>query len=553
MRLYPWGNKIVGDYPPSNGGFFDVYQLGQPTPYIYVNPYASEVSPNYGDIRPNPKNPRKVRADTDRFQDVSTWDLNATVNWDFYDVPGLGDVTFHAVAGYKEETRATRFDVDLTEQDMMVGNIQAHTRDRVLDAHLRNSGDTNIDWLLGFFLLDADGGLEIGLPGDGGSSNIYTGPTGYVCFRAPICDFRGFPPSGVLLEDGVIRLNGTFIRAGNESLSLASYANLSHRFFEDRFKVGFGLRYNYDSKTGQRERGEVVARVVTPLGLFRSCVLPGYDATITDRWKGVTGDLKAELLPMRGHMLYGSISRGYKPGTINGDSVTTDCNSPPTPVATAKHEEIWAFEAGSKNQFFNDRLVANLTAFYYLYDNLQVLEQADQVVVTQNAKEARIWGVEFEGIWMPAEGLTLTTVYGYLNAYYEKYIGYDFALDAFADFSGNRMIRAPKHTATVSADYVYDLEAYGRVTSRIQYFRSDEIYFSAAQQPEDRQPAYGLLQVRLRWDAPTQDFFIETFVENITDEDVRSTRAVGAALLDRPTTASYEPPRTWGIRVGGQF
>ena len=113
--------------------------------------------------------------------------------------------------------------------------------------------------------------------------------------------------------------------------------------------------------------------------------------------------------------------------------------------------------------------------------------------------------------------------------------------------------RAPQHTATFSADYVYSLGKNGCVRSRIQYFMSDDVYFRAAHRPEDRQPAYGLLQVRLRWDAPTEGFFIESFVENITDEDVRSTRAVGSALPDRPATASYEPPRTWGIRVGGRF
>jgi outer membrane receptor protein involved in Fe transport len=47
--------------------------------------------------------------------------------------------------------------------------------------------------------------------------------------------------------------------------------------------------------------------------------------------------------------------------------------------------------------------------------------------------------------------------------------------------------------------------------------------------------------------------FIEGFVENLTDEDVRSTRSVGSGLLGRPITVAYEPPRTWGVRVGGSY
>ena len=552
-----FSNKIVGDYPPYEPGpFLDlpVYLLGRTAPFIWANPYRSIVNdpndPSYGRVRPNPKNPRKIRSDADRFQDVSTWDINGTVNWDFYDLPVLGDVTFNAVAGYKEEQRASRFDADLTEQDLFVANITAQTRDRVLDVHLRNSGDTSTDWLLGFFLLDADGKLFVGVPGGGGTSNIYTGDVGYVCFSNPNCAPTGFP-FGLQLRDQVLSLDGVFVRGGNESISIASYAHVRQSFFEDKFNVGLGLRYNYDSKTGLRQGGEVIARLSSPT--INACVQPGYDVKLTDRWDGVTGDLKAEFLPTEGHMLYGSISRGYKPGTINGDSVTTDCSVPPVPIANAKDEGIWAFEAGSKNQFFNDTVVANLTGFYYFYDNLQVLEQANQVQVTQNAKEARVWGIEFEGIWMPFQSLTLTAIYGYLHAYYEDYFGYDYAIGEFADFSGNQMIRAPKHTATLSADYVYWMDEYGSLTSRIQYFVSDDVYFSAAGRPEDRQEAYGLLQVRLRWDAAAENFFIESFVENITDEDIRSTRGIGQTLAGRPTTASYEPPRTWGVRIGGSF
>ena len=545
-----FSNRIVGDYPPYEPGpFLDlpVYLLGTSAPFIWVNPYRSIVDdpndPAYGRVRPNPKNARKIRADADRFQDVSTWDVNGTVNWDFYDVPMLGDVTFNAVAGYKEETRRQRIDVDLTEQDLFAADLAAHSRDRVLDVHLRNSGDTSTDWLLGFFLLDADSKLSIDLPG----AQVYTGDVGYVCLFNPNCVPTGI--AGFGLANQIVGLDGVFVGGENESLSIAGYAHVSQDFFEEQFNVGLGLRYNYDSKTGLRQGGRVTANA---LGLS-SCVQPGYDANVTDRWDGVTGDLKAEFLPSDSHMVYGSISRGYKPGTINGDSVSTNCNEPAVPVPNAKHESIWAFEVGSKNQFFDDTLVANLTGFYYLYDNLQVLEQANQVTVTQNAKEARVWGIEFEGIWRPIESLTLSAIYGYLHAYYEDYFGYDFATGEFGDFSGNQMIRAPKHSGTLSADYVYWTNTYGSFTSRIQYFVSDDVFFSAAGRKDDRQSAYGLLQVRLRWDNPTQNFFIETFVENITDEDIRSTRGIGQTLLDRPQTASYEPPRTWGVRIGGSF
>ena len=54
-----------------------------------------------------------------------------------------------------------------------------------------------------------------------------------------------------------------------------------------------------------------------------------------------------------------------------------------------------------------------------MYDDLQVLEQVDQVTVTDNAREARIWGIEFEASWMlpvpiSTADVQLSVVYGYL-------------------------------------------------------------------------------------------------------------------------------------------
>jgi len=115
------------------------------------------------------------------------------------------------------------------------------------------------------------------------------------------------------------------------------------------------------------------------------------------------------------------------------------------------------------------------------------------------------------------------------------------------------MIRAPENSATMAAEYVWDLAEYGSIIPRIQYYISDEIYFGASNLDQDREPSYGKLQIRARWESQENDVFVEGFVQNLIDKDVRSTRAIGSALLGRPVTAAYEPPRTWGIRIGGSY
>ena len=57
----------------------------------------------------------------------------------------------------------------------------------------------------------------------------------------------------------------------------------------------------------------------------------------------------------------------------------------------------------------------------------------------------------------------------------------------------------------------------------------------------------------MRWESDANDLFVEGFGENLTDVDVRSTRTVGSGLLGYPVYGAYEPPRTWGIRIGASY
>ncbi|MAI24671.1 MAG: hypothetical protein CMN75_01445 [Spirochaeta sp.] len=122
------------------------------------------------------------------------------------------------------------------------------------------------------------------------------------------------------------------------------------------------------------------------------------------------------------------------------------------------------------------------------------------------------------------------------------------------DFSGNQMVRAPEHSATLAADYLWRLPSgLGVLSPRVQYTISSSIYFTAANRPEDEQPWFGKLQVRMRWESDDANVFVEGFGDNLTNQDVRSTQSVGSGLLGRPILGAFEPPRTWGIRIGASY
>ena len=552
-----WASKIEGSYPGTRVLSTRLFDL-------YFDTYNSTLADGT-QMQPNPSDPMQVRRDARQFQDIDSWDVNGTLEWDFH-APWLGDMSLTVLGSYRDEVRVQNFDVDLSEQDMIVSNVTASTRDRVIEAHLRSEGDTSTEWLLGFFMLDADGQINIDLPGEGGFSTLYVGQGGMICQPGATPGTPLQCPMGSFLGAiGDWQLQGQKSGGSNDTLSLAGYAHVRKKFYDDMFKVGFGLRYSHDRSRATRYIG--TTRLISegtrfPGGnvLFPppgTCFRLGTETQAEATWGAVTGDLKLEFLPSDEHMAYISVSRGYKPGYVNGDASATDlnCDDPESihEFDPASPEGIWAYEIGSKNRFFDSTVQANLTAFLYQYDNLQVLDRADSTDFIQNASRAQVRGIEFEGIWEPIDDLSLSVVYGYLNSKYLDYQGFDFATGQTADFSGNQMIRAPKHTATLAAEYLWDLGEKGSVIPRIQYTISDYIYFNASNSPDSREPAFGRLQLRARWESLNDGVFIETFVENVTDEAVRSTRAVGPGVLGRPIIVAYQPPRTWGIRVGASY
>ena len=592
-----WASKIQGDYPDTY--LFTTAQVESGGPgsiipdpldlYLFVDPYHSDIDGT--PMQPNPADPRQIRRNARQFQDVDTWHVNGTLAWDFF-VPGIGDLNFSIVGSFRDEVRSQNFDFDYSDQDMLLGNITASTRDRVIDAHLRSAGDSSTQWLLGFFMLDADGLLNVNVPGSGGSMNLYVGQGGTVCAvvqgsPAPLpgCTPWSVEPLPGLLISPVtlgqnVALSGARLGGSNETLSLAGYGHVRQEFFEDKLSVGLGLRYSWDRSRGARASDMVLisgpqridadnpGNPFTGLnyvpvfppgdengdGVPDNCILPGTTTDKEDTWDGITGDLKIDFKPDDDHMVYVSVSHGYKPGFINGNAQGLGCAPPNiTALNNASEETIWAYEIGSKNRFLDNTLQANLTGFVYQYENLQVISRFDSSSFVQNAPKAQVRGIEFEGIWEPIADLSLSVVYGYLNARYLDYIGFNFATGQIENFSGNRMVRAPEHTAMFAAEYIWPLEGNGRIIPRIQYFVSDSIYFNAANSLDSQEPAYGTLQIRTRWESEDDRFFVEGFVENVTDEGVRSTRSVGNALLGRPIIVAYEPPRTWGVRIGGSY
>jgi iron complex outermembrane receptor protein len=237
------------------------------------------------------------------------------------------------------------------------------------------------------------------------------------------------------------------------------------------------------------------------------------------------------------NLIYGSVSRGYKPSGVNGN--TSDIVVP----LTFKSETNTAYEVGSKNGFFSNTLHLNAAAFYYIYKDMQYIE-TDPFPFgqgTSNIPSVHNYGAEFEGSYVaPDHRLRLnaslalengqvassyktldsTVVNAIENSYaYPCYAGpYTFyipgggpacaaAVEAAAEqLKGKTPPAMPKVSGAVTAAYLFDVPG-GKLTPQVQFIYRGSEWARIFDEPSlDKVPSYGVVNVNLDY-APTGSHF----------------------------------------------
>ncbi|MFZ4163830.1 TonB-dependent receptor [Brevundimonas sp. NPDC058933] len=151
-------------------------------------------------------------------------------------------------------------------------------------------------------------------------------------------------------------------------------------------------------------------------------VSQGYPAQpdVKQSWGAMTGrfvlDWKPDLSFTDDTLIYASYARGYKGGGTNPPRV--DINPKVIqyqPLAEDFDPEyVNAFEIGAKNTFHDGRFRLNANAFYYDYKDYQVSQIVDRISLNENF-DAKIWGVELEGIFHVTDRFRIDSNIGYLN------------------------------------------------------------------------------------------------------------------------------------------
>jgi outer membrane receptor protein involved in Fe transport len=135
------------------------------------------------------------------------------------------------------------------------------------------------------------------------------------------------------------------------------------------------------------------------------------DTTFTE----VTGRFGFDLKPgwFDDSTLYAFYSRGYKAGGFNPPVDRTNPSFAGV-VDVYDPEFIDSLEIGTKNVLAGGRIQANLSAFYYKYDSLQVSKIVARTSVNENI-DANIFGLEGEFVFKPTDNLVVDLNLSYLN------------------------------------------------------------------------------------------------------------------------------------------
>ncbi|MDE1466129.1 TonB-dependent receptor [Aurantiacibacter sp. D1-12] len=129
-------------------------------------------------------------------------------------------------------------------------------------------------------------------------------------------------------------------------------------------------------------------------------------------------------------------------------------------------EESTVYEVGIKTNF--DFAALNLTVFQQEIEGFQSNIFTGSGFVLANAGSQSTFGVEFEGLWYPAPGLTLNTAVTYLNPEFDS-----FTQSAQGDISGTTPSGIPEWTVILGAQYEADL-GFGQLIPRVNYLWSSE-------------------------------------------------------------------------------
>jgi iron complex outermembrane recepter protein len=312
----------------------------------------------------------------------------------------------------------------------------------------------------------------------------------------------------------------------------------------EQLSLTAGWRYSDDEKS--------YSFLHTPLAGFDPVVpllAPNAQQT-RDDWKvGADYQLNDDL------MVYGQIATGFRSPGFNPRPFTT------RQLLPIEGESLTAYELGLKSDWLDNRLRVNTAVFYSDYDSRVITRSTSECpepyemtlvpcpVTTSPWNNflvgpAKIKGFEVEVTASLTDNFSVDGSFGY-----NKFTSADLTING----RERKLTGIPELQGNLGAQYVSNLDDNGSITTRLDMFHTDDIYYDPLNQPLAAEPAYTTFNGRITYTTQNQDWSVVLAVTNLTDEFYFTSKS--DAITGNLSTLAGQPnrPREWSLTLRRDF
>jgi iron complex outermembrane receptor protein len=546
--------KRLDDYP--------TYPVGLRSPLL--NNFSS--SPNFNGATPNPRDPNDVSWNRRQSQDYTVGLAQALFSVD------MEWATFRSNSSYYSFDYYVDRDQDASDLDIQRLQLESLDVQYGQEFLLQSATGNFFDWLVGANYYNHNT-PDVDVPIY--DNQVQADAANFVIVTTdPLA-----PPVSVgtpLESNKILRAH-----ADAKTRTWGAFGN-TWLNFTDQFRFKGGLRYS-ETKRWFNDKSffDVFVNVPPPAGPIPGVAI--YLPTVgagdqQEEWDFITWNAGLEWEPADQHLLYLTYGRGEQAGGFNFLSVAPDIPATGGPYAQRvippfDSEKIYALEAGSKNQFLDDRLQLNLSAFYYWYrDKFITRTVASGITETVNAPRAEVYGMELTSLYLPTDELQLNAALGLTHSEYtQNFTAVNSALSPVCqinapcdpgnpfvdlvplpeeDIEGNRLNRTPPITVSVGAQYAIALGDWGTLTPRVDHYWRDKVYFTQFNDDYTSQGSFHQTNARIRIEPADGHYWIEIYGTNLQNNDKIRTQLEGQNANPQWWLAE---PRMFGINVGYEY
>ncbi|MFO6446406.1 TonB-dependent receptor [Erythrobacter sp. NE805] len=223
---------------------------------------------------------------------------------------------------------------------------------------------------------------------------------------------------------------------------------------------------------------------------------------------------------------FASYKTGYKSGGIDNSALPSNSLSQAALTGDFsslifKSEKAKGGEVGMKSQWAGRSFTLNATAFYYVFDDLQVQNFNATTIqfVTSNAGQLTTKGIDLETSWRtPVEGLRFSGNLSYLDAQYTAPFLQPGGAGGPIDLDGRRASQSPEWSGNIAADWEIPLgDSLALFLSGNAAYNSGYITDEATLN-DYKQPSFWLLDANIGIGHPDGKWRLSLVAQNLTDE-----------------------------------